>query len=142
MQNVASQCSSFTYDPAKHELESSYLSLHARTLVLSALELLPACTALRTMPEMWRLHLNSGISDLHAEFGKRMSTPLIFVCRHWINLLGEADCADSQVIAALSRSIPTLCHWVAAMGIMGEVEQACRALKELHRWLVCLEAIK
>ena len=139
---MASQCSSFTYDPAEHELESPYLSLHARQLVLSALELLPACTALGTMPDMWRLQLNSGISDLHAEFGKRMSTQLMFVCCHWINVLGEADCADSQVIAALSRSIPTLCHWVAAMGIMGKVEHACRALKELHRWLVCQEAIK
>lgn len=48
MQNVASQFSSFTYDPAKHELVSSYLSLDARKLVLSALELLPACTALTT----------------------------------------------------------------------------------------------
>lgn len=71
----------------------------------------------------------------------RMSTQLSFVCRHWIDLLREADSTDDEVISALSRCVRTLGHWVVAMGIIGEVEQACRGLEALHMWLVRVETV-
>ena len=58
------------------------------------------------------------------------------MCHHWIDFLCEADCTDDEVMAALLHSIPSLRHWVAAMGIMEEMELVCRALKALYMWLV------
>jgi hypothetical protein len=103
---------------------------------LFALELLLGCTTLSEMPEIWRFQLNSDIPELRTEFAKRISTQLLFMCRHWIDFLCEADCTDGEVMAALSRSIPSLRHWVAVMGVMDEMELVCRSLKALYAWLV------
>jgi len=104
-----------------------------------ALELLPDCDKLSTMPEMWRQQLNDAIPELQSEFGKRISIPLQFICRQWIPLLCEADCMDDEVMAVLSRCTQVVRPWVAAMGIMGEMEQVCRGLKTLYMWLVCTD---
>jgi WD40 repeat protein len=139
MQNVALRCPSYTYDSVQQELAYSAFPSHARQLALFALELLLDCNTLDAMPEIWQFHLNCDIPDLQSEFGKRMSTQLLFVCRHWIGLLREADSTDHEVISALSCCVSILRHWVVAMGILGETEQACRSLKALHVWLVRVE---
>jgi hypothetical protein len=141
-QNVPLNCSSVSYDSVKYGFGIATFPTHARQFALFALELLPHCRTLGTMPELWRFQLTRDIPDLHAEFGKRMSTQLMFVCRHWVHQLCEADCMDDEVVAALLHSIPTLHYWIAAMGIMGEMEQACRMLSELRRWLVRRDARK
>ena len=84
--------------------------------------------------------MNDDIHELQYEFGKQISTQLQFICRHWIALLCEADCADDGVMAALSHCTQAHRPWVAAMGIMGEMEQVCRGLKTLYMWLVCTDA--
>jgi len=140
-QNIASHSSSRTYNPLKYELDSSStFPSRARRLALLALELLPDCDKLRTLPEMWRRQLNNDIPQLQSEFEKRISIPLRFICRQWISLLCEADCMDDEVMAVLSRCTQVVRPWVAAMGIMGEMEQVCRGLKTLYVWLVCTDA--
>jgi hypothetical protein len=139
---VPLNCSSFSYDSVKYELKTATFPICARQFALFALELLPHCNALDTMPELWRFQLNGDIPNLHSEFEKRMSTQLMFVCRHWVCHLCEADCADDEIVSALLRSLPILRYWIAAMGIMGEVDQVCRMLNDLWRWLVCLDALK
>ena len=47
---------------------------------------------------------------------------------------------DDEVMAVLSRCTQVVRPWVAAMGIMGEMEQVCRGLKTLYVWLVCTDA--
>ena len=92
------------------------------------------------MPEIWHLQLNDDIHELQSEFGKMISTQLQFICCHWIALLCAADSVDDEVIAALSHCTQALRPWVAAMGVMGKMERACRGLKELYLWLVCIKA--
>src|SRR3984885_11069735 len=122
--------SSCAYDSMNYELRSSStFPLRARPLALFTLDLLLKCDKLSTLPEIWRLQINDDIHELQSEFGKRVSTQLQFICRHWIALLCEADCMDDGVMAALSRCTQALRHWVAAMGIMGEMGQVCRGLK-------------
>jgi len=43
-------------------------------------------------------------------------------------------------MAALSRCTQALRPWVAAMGVMGKMGQACEGLKVLYSWLVCIDA--
>jgi len=43
-------------------------------------------------------------------------------------------------MAALSRCTQALCPWVAAMGVMGKIGEACEGLKALYLWLVCINA--
>jgi len=131
-----SRYSSLTYTPVQHELDwPSNFPLHARRLALSVLELLPDCQALNGMPETWRYQLNREIPDLDTELAKWMSKQLVFVCRHWIHVLCEVESPDDEVVSALYRCIPALRHWIAAMGIVGEIGQACRALHGLYQWL-------
>jgi hypothetical protein len=85
---------------------------------------------------MWRIQLDREIPDLQAEFKTRVSIQLQFVCRHWITLLLLADCMDSEVMATLTQSTHALRHWIAAMGIMGEIDQVQLNLKDLYLWLV------
>ena len=93
------------------------------------------------MPETWRYQLNRDIPDLEAELAKWMSKQLAFVCRHWIHVLCEVESPDDEIVSALYRCIPALRHWIAAMGIVGEISQACRALHGLYQWLVRLEFV-
>ena len=137
IQNAAPRCSSYTYGSDQPEPPSpSTFPLHAQQLVLSALELLTDCSSLASLPTTWRLQTNRDIPGLQSEFRNLMSDQLSFVCRHWIDLLREMDGPDDEVMTALSRCVPIFRHWVASMGVMGELEQACRGLKALHVWLV------
>jgi len=104
------------------------------------LERLSDCDKLDTLPEIWRLRLNDDIHELRSEFGKRISIQLQFICRRWIAVLCEANCMDDEIMEALSRRTQALRMWVAAMGIMGEMEQVCQGLNDLYVWLVCIEA--
>jgi len=92
------------------------------------------------MPEIWHFQLNNNIHELQSEFATLISTELQFMCRHWIALLCAADCVDDEVVAALSLCTQALRPWVAAMGVMGKMEQACEGLKALYLWLVCINA--
>jgi len=136
---MAPWSSSHVYDPVKYKFDS-FSALCARPLALLALELLPDCNKLSTMPEIWHLQLNDDIHELQSEFGKRISIQLQIMCCHWIALLCAADCMDGDIIAALSRCMQALCPWVATMGIMGKMEQACEGLRDLYLWLVCIKA--
>ena len=91
------------------------------------------------MPEIWHLQLNDDIHELQSEFGKLISIQLQFICCHWIALLCAADCVDDEVMVALSRCVRALRPWVAVMGIMGKMEQACEGLRNLYLWLVCIQ---
>jgi len=138
---VAPRSSSRVYDPVKYKFDSfSALSLRARRLALLALELLPDCNKLGTMPEIWHLQLNDDIHELASEFRKRIFIQLQRVCCHWIALLCAADCVDDEVTAALSRCTQALRPWVAAMGVLGKMGEACEELKVLYSWLVCIDA--
>jgi hypothetical protein len=130
--------SSHVYKPVKYAFDS--LPLRARQLALLALELLPGCNKLSSVPERWHLQLNDDIHELQSEFGKLISIQLQFICCHWIALLCAADCTDNEVMAALSRCMQGLRSWVAVMGVMGKMGQACQGLKELYLWLVCIKA--
>ena len=107
------------------------------------MELLPDCKVLGELPEAakWRFQLNHDIiPELQAEFERQISPQLRFMCVHWIDLLFEAGCTDDEVMKVLSSCIPALRHWVAAMSIMGKMDQVCRSLKALHVWLVRVDA--
>jgi len=134
---MAPWSSSRVYDPVD---SFSPFPLRARRLALLVLELLPDCNKLSTMPEIWRLQLNDDIHELQSGFGKRISIQLQIICCHWIALLCAADCADDEVMAALSRCTQALRSWVAAMGVMGKMGRVCQGLKELYLWLVCIKA--
>ena len=47
---------------------------------------------------------------------------------------------DDEVTAALSRCTQALRPWVAAMGVLGKMGEACEELKVLYSWLVCIDA--
>ena len=132
---MAPWSSSRVYDPVKYKFDSS-----STFPLLSVLELLQDCNKLSTMPEIWRLQLNDDILELQSEFGKRIPIQLQIICCHWIPLLCAVDCVDDEVMAALSRCMRALRPWVATMGIMGKMEQACEGLRGLYLWLVCVQA--
>jgi len=132
---MAPWSSSRVYDPVKYKSDS-----RSTLPLLLALGLLPDCNKLSTMPEIWRLQLNGDIHELQSEFGKRISTQLQFICCHWIALLCAADYVDDEVMAALSHCMQALRPWVATMGIMGKMEEACEGLRDLYLWLVCIKA--
>jgi len=134
-QTTAPSSSCHVYDPVKYKLGSS-----STLPLLSVLELLQDCNKLGTMPEIWRLQLNDEIHELQSEFGKRIPIQLQIICCHWIALLCAVDCVDDEVLAALSRCMQALRPWVAAMGIMGKIQQACEGLRDLYLWLVCINA--
>lgn len=129
--------SPFAYDPAQHESDApSRLPLPARQFMLSVLEVLPSCMVITTMQKTWRFQLNRDIADLVPEFRKLVPRRVRFACSRWINLLCEAGCADDAVMTAVLKPMWVLRYWIAAMGIMGRLGQACQGLRRLYMWLV------
>src|SRR5260370_35604499 len=104
-------------------------------LILLALNALQYCTRLDSLPEIWCYQRNQDLSDLQAKFLTIILTNRQWQCCHWHTLLSEADTQDDNVMSAMLDLVKVLCHCVAAMGIMGEVDEACHGLYQLERWL-------
>lgn len=128
----------FEYEPINIDLSLAAPSpKQAHRLVMFVLNVLRHCVAVEAMPSVWGSQMNCDIPDLRIKFEELVSTTLGFARRQWIVLLCETDCRDSEVMATLSGCLPVLLHWIAAMGIMGEVDKVCLGLRELDRWMVC-----
>ncbi|KAF8320189.1 uncharacterized protein EI90DRAFT_2609449 [Cantharellus anzutake] len=129
--------SSVTYDSLKDDLVPFFELSPRKDMVLFALKLLGRCAVLDRLPTLWHFQVDAEIPDFQPEFERLMTTQLKFVCRHWITLLCKSGKSqDDEIMKALSGTVPALLHWIAAMGIMGEIDQACQGMKELQRWLV------
>ncbi len=76
--------------------------------------------------------MKNQVPDLQAEFQKVIPSQMQHLCQHWPTFLHQADPKDDQIRSALLDMLPVLCHWVAAMGIMGVVDNVCRGLFELE----------
>ncbi|KAF8322846.1 uncharacterized protein EI90DRAFT_3077524, partial [Cantharellus anzutake] len=131
-----------SYDSLKSDLNSISKARPGNDVVLWALGLLGRCAVLDQLPILWRFQADAEIADLQHEFERLMTTQLKFVCHRWIPLLCKLDEPhDDEIMKALSGAVPVLLHWIAAMGIMGEIDQACQSMKELQRWLVGVQAV-
>ncbi len=127
------------YQPVEQGNAQSFepFPLRIQGAVLSALKLLRECMVLDALPTSWHFQMNCNIPGLQSKFSELMSPELKFVCSWWVTILCKADCHGDSIILALSHLKPVLLHWVAAMGIMGKLEQACESLFRLYCWLVC-----
>jgi len=106
-----------------------------RKLMLLAFKSVRHTINLDALPSKWRRLRNQDIPNLQDEFQRVIPPQMQPLCRHWPAFLHQADPQDGQVKSAVMDMIPALCHWVAAMGIMGVVDDVCSGLYELERWL-------
>ena len=108
-----------------------------RKLMLLALKSVKHTINLDLLPPEWRCQRNQDVRNLQVVFQRVIPPHMQPLCRHWPAFLRQADPQDEQVRSALVDMIPVLCYWVAAMGIMGVVDEVCSGLYELEEWLVC-----
>ena len=106
------------------------------TLTSLAFGSIQYCSKLDLLPRIWRYQRNEDIPDLMAGFQTVIPRQVQSLCRHWPTILRQADIQDDVFMSAAVKSVPDLLYWVAAMGVMAELDNACRGLYELERCLV------
>ena len=106
------------------------LSVHSR---IPSLEILLNVRRVDHLSSRWRYESKS---ELVTEFNKTISSSVQSLCCGWCDIIRRFPCRDPETLAAFTRIIPWLFHWVAAMGIMGELNRALRGLYDLHNWTV------
>ncbi len=118
---------------ASQESSSADLQLALRTL-----EHLSVCESLKALIPKCRYRLNRDISDLQYLFNDIVPQRTQFACKSWSRLVCRVKSSNKEIFHALDYFIRNwLCHWIVAMGLMGEVDAACSSLNQLERWMVC-----
>ena len=105
-------------------------------LAISSLKMLVNLFHLDHLPLGWRYKPRESTPELVLEFNKTISSPVQSLCCKWCDIIRRFPCRDPEILATFTQIIPILLHWVAAMGIMGELNRALRGLYELHDWVV------
>ena len=81
------------------------------------------------------------IPGLQEEFNSVVPATVQFACKSWCLLVCRVVGADPRIISALDQLVRRwLPHWIAAMGIMGEVDDACLSLHQVEQWMVRIQA--
>ena len=114
----------------------SIIPIHFPDLAISSLKMLRNMFHLDHLPLGWRYKPKQSTPELVAEFNKIISPPVQSLCREWCDIVQHFSCRDPGILASFADIIPVLLHWVAAMGIMGELDCALRGLYDLHDWAV------
>jgi len=91
---------------------------------------------LDNLPPSWKYRLNDDIPELADAYRKIIPIPVQTVCREWCDVVCGFPVGDAKVSSGVIQVIPVLFHWVAAMGIMGEVEKVLEGLYQLGKWAV------
>ncbi|KAF8325406.1 quinon protein alcohol dehydrogenase-like superfamily [Cantharellus anzutake] len=92
--------------------------------------------ALDSLPLIWRYLPNDDIPDLRAEFEKLVPSSLQSICCDWYGTVCQSRRGDKRVLIALREAVPELLYWIAAMGIMGKIDQVLTGLYDLGKWAV------
>ena len=103
---------------------------------IASLKMLLDVLQLDHLPLGWRYKPKKSTPELVPEFNKTISPPVRSICREWCNIALRFPSRDPDILTIFTRIIPVLPHWVAAMGIMGELDSALRGLCDLHDWAV------
>ena len=88
------------------------------------------------LPLGWRYKPKESIPELVPEFNKTVSSPIQFICREWCDVVRHFPSGDPEILDKVTQVVPALLHWVAAMGIMDELNCALRGLYNLRDWVV------
>jgi len=105
------------------------------------IEHLSLCEPLQPLSERHRFRLKEDIPGLQEEFNSVLPATVQFACKSWCLLVCRVVGADPRIISALDRLVRRwLPHWIAAMGIMGEVDDACQGLHQVEQWMVRIQA--
>ena len=88
------------------------------------------------LPLGWRYRPRKSTPELVPEFNKTIPPPLQSICREWCDIVLRFPSRDPGILTTLTQITPVLLHWVAAMGVMGELDCALRGLYDLHKWAV------
>ena len=88
------------------------------------------------LPLGWRYKPKESTPELVHEFNKTISSPVQSMCREWCDIVRRFPSGDPEILATLTQVVPILLHWVAAMGIMDELNCALRGLYNLRDWAV------
>ncbi|KAF8337386.1 uncharacterized protein EI90DRAFT_2645256 [Cantharellus anzutake] len=101
---------------------------------INFLQLLSNVLQLESLPKLWRYTPRQNTPGLATEFNRIISPSTQSACREWCDVLCRLPCMEPGILAALARVTPALLHWVAAMGIMGELNRVLEGLYELRVW--------
>src|SRR5258708_24929442 len=105
------------------------------------IEHLSLCESLQPLSERHRFRLKEDIPGLQEEFNSVLPATVQFACKSWCLLTCRLMCTDSRIIGALHQLVRRwLPHWIAAMEIMGEVDEACQGLHQVEQWMVRIQA--
>ncbi|KAF8319815.1 WD40-repeat-containing domain protein [Cantharellus anzutake] len=116
--------------------------LPGHRLVLLLLKSLRCAENLKSSPLMGSQHLrNRHVFNLQTEFDRVIPPQVRSLWQHCHSILCECGSRVEQARSVMSSSIPALLHWVAAMGIMGELDQACHVLHKFERYLASEERV-
>ena len=114
----------------------SIIPIHLPDLAISLLEMLLNVFNLDHLPLGWRYKPKESTPELVPEFNKVISSPVQSLCHEWCDIVQRFSCRDPGILAMFTSIIPVLLHWIAAMGMMGELNRALRGLYDLHNWAV------
>ena len=103
---------------------------------ISSLKVLSDVLQLDHLPLGWRYEPKISTPELVPEFNTIILPPLQSICREWCDIVLRFPSRDPDILATFTQTIPVLLHWVAAMGVMGELDCALRGLYGLHNWAV------
>ena len=103
---------------------------------IASLKMLSDVLQLDHLPLGWRYKPKESTPELVPEFNKTIPPPLQSTCREWSDIVLRFPSGDPEILTTFTEIIPILLHWVAAMGIMGELDCALRGLYDLHNWAV------
>ena len=103
---------------------------------VASLKMLLNVIKLEHLPSGWRYKPKESIPELVPEFIKTISPSVQSLCREWCDIVRCSPCRDPEILDTFTQTIPVLLHWVAVMGIMGELNRALRGLYDLYNWAV------
>src|SRR5258708_1680577 len=105
------------------------------------IEHISLCEPVQPLSERHRFRVKEDIPGLQGEFNSVLPATVQFACKSWCLLICRVVCADSRITSALDQLVRRwLPHWIAAMGIMGEVDDACQGLHQVEQWMVRIQA--
>ena len=88
------------------------------------------------LPLGWRYKPKESTPELVPDFNKTIPPPLQSICCEWFDVVLRFPSRDPDILATFTQITPVLLHWVAAMGVMDELDCALRGLYDLHKWAV------
>ncbi|KAF8330843.1 WD40-repeat-containing domain protein [Cantharellus anzutake] len=121
------------YQPSNNQMRRSNTDIE---LAVRTLELLSSCQSTEDLARQQRFRLNQETTNLKARLACTLLESAQFACRSWSVLVCRVDCGDADVMQALEKFAESwLLHWVAAMGIMEELDAACLSLHRIEQWM-------